>query len=100
MDFNFTQEQLDIKKAAKEFAEGEFPNVAAEVDLKEAYPFDLLRKAGKLGMIGILIPEEYGGLGLGMTEHCIIVEEFWRVDPGCGMCLGSSVTGSEIIILF
>ncbi|MBW2169913.1 MAG: acyl-CoA dehydrogenase family protein, partial [Deltaproteobacteria bacterium] len=65
MDFNLTKEQLDIKKAAKEFAEGEFPEIAEECDREEKYPFDLVKRAADLGFIGINLPEEYGGAGYG-----------------------------------
>lgn len=100
MDFELTEEQIAIRKAAREFAEGEFPEIGVECDLKEEFPYDVWRKACKLGMIGCFIPEEYGGLGLGVTEHCIIAIEFWRVDPGCGQCMISAVIGAEVLIEF
>jgi hypothetical protein len=50
MDFNLTPAQLDIRKAAREFAEGEFPNIAKECDLEETFNFELLRKASKLAV--------------------------------------------------
>lgn len=99
MDFELTDEQKDIKKAAREFAEGEFQEVARECDRKEEFPRELWRKACDLGFIGIFIKEEYGGAGLGILDHCMVMEEFWRVDPGCGNIL-LSVFGSEIIQLF
>lgn len=52
MDFEFTKEQRDIRMAAREFAEKEFPEVAREVDIKEEFPFDVWRKASDLGLIG------------------------------------------------
>ena len=97
MDFSFSKEQRDIRMAAREFAEKEFPEVAREVDIKEEFPFDVWRKASDLGLIGCFIPEEYNGVGLGITEHCCITEEFWRVDPGCGQCMISAVIGAEVI---
>jgi len=97
LDFEFTKEQQDIRKAAREFAEKEFPQVAREVDIKEEFPFDVWRKAADLGLIGCFIPEDYNGVGLGITEHCCITEEFWRVDPGCGQCMISAVIGAEVI---
>lgn len=100
MDFQFTKEQRDIRTAARDFAENEFPEVAREIDLKEEFPFDLWRKACKLGFIGCFIPEEYGGAGCGLIEHCCIAEEFFRVDPGCGQCMNSVVVGSEVIQMF
>ncbi len=60
MDFNLTPAQLDIRKAAREFAEGEFPNIAKECDLEETFHFELFKKASQLGFVGIFIDEKYG----------------------------------------
>ena len=100
MDFQFSKEQLDIKRAAREFAEKEFPEVGRACDIKEEFPFDLWKKACDLGFIGVYIPEECGGAGYGVTEHCCITEEFWRVDPGCGQCMASVVIGAEVLVMF
>ncbi|MBW2359123.1 MAG: acyl-CoA dehydrogenase family protein, partial [Deltaproteobacteria bacterium] len=100
MDFDLTKEQLDIKKAAKEFAEGEFPEIAEECDREEKYPSDLVKRAADLGFIGINLPEEYGGAGYGYLEKCLISEEFFRVDPGLGSVLISATFGADMIELF
>ncbi len=100
MNFDLTNEQIDIMKAAREFAEKEFPDLAQECDRKEEFPRDLWKKACELGFIGVFIPEAYGGQGLGFLEHCLICEEFWRVDPGIAMSILSTTFGSEMIILF
>ena len=100
MDFDLTNEQKDIIKAAREFAEGEFPNLAQECDRKEEFPRHLWEKACELGFVGVFIPETYGGAGLGFLEHCLINEEFWRVDPGIAMSIHSCTFGSEMIVLF
>jgi alkylation response protein AidB-like acyl-CoA dehydrogenase len=100
MDFNLTKEQRDIKKAAREFAEGEFPEIAQECDQEEKYPSDLVKKAADLGFIGINLPEQYGGSGYGYLEKCLISEEFWRVDPGLGSVLISATFGADMIELF
>ncbi len=94
-----TEEQKEIKEAAREFAEKEFPKYAEEYDKREEFPFELWKKAAKLGFIGLFFPEEYGGAGYGITEYCLAVEEFWRVDAGLGLIL-SSTFGSEMILLF
>jgi alkylation response protein AidB-like acyl-CoA dehydrogenase len=99
MDFNLTPAQLDIRKAAREFAEGEFPALAKECDLEETFNLDLLRKASKLGFIGIFIDEKYGGAGFGFLENAIVMEEFWRIDPGLGGQLMCTCFGSEMILL-
>jgi alkylation response protein AidB-like acyl-CoA dehydrogenase len=94
--FELTDEQRDIRKAAREFAEGEFPDIASECDINETFPVDLWKKACEFGFIGVSIEEQYGGAGLGVLEYAILLEEFWRVDPGCGNILFSTL-GSELI---
>ncbi len=98
--FELTPEQRDIRQAAREFAEGEFPRYARDADRNETCPRELYDKAAALGFFGIFFPEEYGGAGLGYLEFCLVVEEFWRVDPGLGQSLGSTVFGSDLLLLF
>jgi len=100
MDFNLSREQRDIVRAAREFAQGEFPNRAAEFDREERFDLGLWRKACELGFVGTFLPEEYGGAGLGFFEHCLITEEFWAVDPGCGQSILSTTFGAEMLALF
>ncbi len=100
MDFKLTKEQQDIKRAAREFAEGEFPEIARECDQEERYPRDLVKKAAELGFIGLNFPEKYGGSGYGYLEKCIVSEEFWRVDPGLGSVLVSATFGADMIELY
>lgn len=92
-----TVEQMDIKKAAREFAEGEFKDRAKEFDEKEEFDLSILKKACEFGFIGTFVKEEYGGHGLGFLENALITEEFWRVDPGCGQAVLSSTFGSEML---
>jgi acyl-CoA dehydrogenase len=97
MDFELSSEQKDIKFAAREFAEGEFSEIARDCDATEEYPMDLLKKACELGFVGLFIDEKFGGPGLGLLEHLLVLEEFCRVDPGCGHILLSTM-GAEIIL--
>lgn len=99
MDFELTDEQKDIQKAAREFAEKSFPEVAEECDLNETFPRELWKKACELGFVGVFIDEAYGGAGLGFLEHGLITEEFSRVDAGCGTVLATTL-GSEFILFF
>ena len=99
MDFSLTSTQLVMRKAAREFAEGEFPQIAKECDAEERFPLDLLRKASQLGFIGIFIDKKYGGRGFGFLENAIVMEEFWRVDPGLGSQLICACFGSEMVLL-
>ncbi len=100
MDIELNKEQLDIQKAAREFAEGEFRDIALDCDQKEEVPKKLLKKGAELGFVGVFIPEEYGGAGLGFLEHALIVEQFWRVDPGIGQQFTSLTFGAEEILMF
>lgn len=100
MDFNLTREQRDIREAAREFAEGEFPQIAQACDQEEKYPRDLVKRAAELGFIGLNLPEKYGGSGYGYLEKCIVSEEFWRVDPGLGSVLISATFGADMIELY
>ncbi len=100
MKFELNKEQRDIKKAAREFAEGEFKEIAAQCDLEETFPKELLYKAGQLGFLGVFVDEDYGGAGLGFFEHALILEEFWRVDPGLSQEISSVTFGAEEFLLF
>lgn len=92
-----TIEQNDIKKAAREFAEGEFRDVAKGFDQNEEFDLGLWEKACEFGFVGTFIKEDYGGHGMGFLEHSLIAEEFWRVDPGCGQAILSCTFGSEML---
>ena len=100
MDFELTNRQKHIRLAAREFAEGELAGIGQECDTKETFPKELIKKVAQLGFIGSFIKKEYGGLGLGFFEHAIIMEEFWRVDPGLGQVLSSLTFGAEELQLF
>ena len=100
MDFGLSSEQRDIRQAAREFALGELKDIAGDCDRNETFPVELIRKAGELGFLGVFIHEAYGGAGLGFLEHAIILEEFWRVDPGLGQQLCSVSFGTEEFLLF
>ena len=100
MDFELTNEQKDIAKAAREFALGEFPERAQEFDREETFDLDIWRKACDLGFVGVFIDEKYEGAGYGFLEHCLINEEFWAVDPGIAMAILSSTFGAELLSLY
>jgi len=100
VDFELTEEQKNIKQAAREFAEKEFkPELAREYDKKAEFPWELYRKAAKLGFIGISLPTEYGGQGLGTLEECLVREEFHRVDSTLGVIIAGCY-GSDLIAAY
>jgi acyl-CoA dehydrogenase len=94
-----TAEQKDIKKAAREFAEGEFNEVARALDEKEEFDDNLWKKAAELGFLGVAIEEECGGAGFGIFDQCLIMEEFARVDGGIAQTLNAAYFGSQLIDL-
>ncbi len=97
MDFEFTKEQKDIARAAREFAEKEFPDRAEEFDTNETFDEALYKKAAELGFVGMYLDEQYGGAGLGITEQCILQEEFAAVDAGISTAILTSCFGAEVI---
>lgn len=100
MDFNLTREQREIKMAAREFAEGEFRDVARECDREEKTNLEVMKKASELGFIGLFIDEKYGGGGYGYLENALVTEEFWRADPGLAGSTLCACFGTEMILLF
>jgi len=101
MDFRLSDEQRDVQKAAREFAQGEFdPDLALELDESGKFPESLSKKAAQLGFIGIHYPEELGGQGLGLFENLLVIEAFCRVDSGIGSALSTVDLGSEVILKF
>jgi acyl-CoA dehydrogenase len=100
VDFQLSKTQSDIRIAAREFAEAEFLKVAQQCDRDETTDPALLQKARDLGFVGVYIDEAYGGMGLGFLEECLVMEEFWRVDPGIGNAITCMSFGSEMVLLF
>jgi alkylation response protein AidB-like acyl-CoA dehydrogenase len=85
VDFDLTQDQLAIRDMVRDFARNEIAPHAAEWDETQHFPRELFAKLGELGMMGILIPEEYGGAGLGYVEYATILEEIGAADGGVGL---------------
>ena len=100
MDFKLTNEQKDIQSAAKEFAEKEFPDVGPDCDANNRFPEEIWKKAGELGLVGSTIPEEYGGPGLGFLDQALILEQFWRVEPGIAQAVINCSFGTELFWWF
>jgi butyryl-CoA dehydrogenase len=85
MQFEFNEQQKMIQKMVKEFAEKEVAPIAAELDEKEEYPTKTLEKMAKLGLLGIIIPQEYGGAGLDTISYTTVVEEISRKCASTGV---------------
>jgi alkylation response protein AidB-like acyl-CoA dehydrogenase len=89
VDFSLTDEQRAIQETAREFARREVDPIVDEFDESQKFPREVIRKAGELGFLGIIFPEEYGGAGLGYTEYVIVVTELSRVDPSVGISVAA-----------
>lgn len=101
MQFNVSETQRDIQKAAREFAEKEFDlDMALELEKKQEFPKLLFEKACQLGFVGIDYPEEYGGQSFGLFEKILIVEEFCKKDSGIGISISLADIGSRIILKY
>ena len=89
VDVNYGETVKMVADAAKEFSEQFIRPHVMEWDEAEFFPADLLRKAGELGFMGILIPEIYGGSELGYHEYITIIEEISKVDPSIGLSIAA-----------
>lgn len=89
MDFEFTSEQLQLRKAVRDFAEAEIRPHVLEWDEAQTFPLATIKKAGELGLMGAIFPEELGGTGYGYIEYAIIIEELARVDPSVALIVAA-----------
>ncbi len=89
MNFQFSEEQELIAASARDFAEQYIRPHIMEWDESQHFPKDVLQKAGEMGFMGIFIPEEYGGSGLGYHEYAAIIEEIAKVDPSIGLSVAA-----------
>lgn len=87
MNFNFTEEQLMIKQTAKEFAESEIAPTAVERDLKGEFPYEIVKKLGELGFMGMMVSPEWGGAGLDTISYVLAMEEISKVDASVGVIM-------------
>ncbi|KYK34105.1 MAG: acyl-CoA dehydrogenase [Thermoplasmatales archaeon SG8-52-3] len=85
MKLELNDQQKMIQKMVREFADKEIAPVAAELDKKEEYPTKILQKMSKLGLLGTIIPTEYGGAGLDTISYSIVVEEISRKCASTGV---------------
>lgn len=89
MDFEYNETQAMIAQSIRDFAEQHIrPNIM-EWDEAQFFPVDLFKKLGEMGYMGVLVPEEYGGSGLGYHEYITIVEEISKVDSSIGLSVAA-----------
>ena len=89
MDFDYSPEQLHLRKSVREFAEAELAPHVLEWDEAQTFPLEAVKKAGTLGYLGAIFPEDLGGAHLGYIEYAIIIEELARVDPSFGLIVAA-----------
>src|SRR4051812_36625551 len=90
MNFELTEDQQQVRRSVREFAEGELlPHVHEWDETQKAPADELLKKLADLNLLGVTIPEEYGGAGLGYMEYAIIIEELARVDPAIALSVAA-----------
>jgi len=99
MDFNLTEAQLALQKKAREFAVKEVLPVSFSYDEHEVMPMEVIKKAWKLGLTNLAVPEEYGGQGYGLMESVIVVEEIAAACPGTATSIFDNDLGSGPIVI-
>ena len=85
MDFQLTEQQKLFKKTVKEFADKEIKPLALKIDKEEYFPWDLYNKMGKLGLMSMTVPRNYGGAGIDRVSYMIALEEISRVCGSTGI---------------
>ena len=78
MDFTFSDEQQQLRRSVREFAEGEILPHVMEWDEASHFPTEIMPKLGDMGLLGVIFPDEYGGAGLRLMEHALLSEELGR----------------------
>ncbi|MBV8867623.1 MAG: acyl-CoA dehydrogenase family protein [Acidobacteriaceae bacterium] len=89
MDFEYSAEQVQLRKSVRDFAEAEILPHVLDWDENQTFPLEVVKKAGELGMLGAIFPEEFGGAGLGYIEYSIIIEELARIDPSVALIVAA-----------
>lgn len=84
-----TENMVMIQKVAREFAEKEIKPVVMKFDESQNFPFEITKKMGELGFMGVIFPDEFGGSGFGYGEYITVIEEISRVDPSVGLTIAA-----------
>jgi hypothetical protein len=89
MEFELTPEQVQLRKMVREFAEAEIAPHVLEWDECQIFPLEVIKKAGQLGLLGAIFPEDLGGAGLGYIDYSVIIEELARIDPSVALIIAA-----------
>ncbi len=87
MDFSLTEEQLMVRDTVRAFAQNELEPRAADIDQKGEFPWDIVKKMGKIGLMGMTAPIEYGGAGVDKISYMIGLEEISKVCGSTGITM-------------
>ena len=98
MDYFLTEQQKEIRNLTRTIAEEQVLPVRAELDEKEEFPREIMKILADAGLFGVYIPEEYGGLGGGLLDLCLVVEELSRVCSGIAVSYAASGLGSFTLL--
>src|SRR5213595_1884853 len=99
MDLSLSSDQREIQTLAREFAEAEISPNAAEWDREHGFARELLGKLAGLGLLGVCIPEEYGGPGADFLSYILVLEELSRADAGVGVTVAVHTSAVTLPIL-
>jgi alkylation response protein AidB-like acyl-CoA dehydrogenase len=89
LNFDLTQEQQLVRDTVREFAESRIAPVAAELDREHRFPYDLVAELAELGLMGMTVPEEYGGAGADTVAYAVAVEELTRIDSSVAITVAA-----------
>src|SRR5215510_16071776 len=89
MDFRLSDEQIVLRGAVREFAEREIRPHVMEWDEAQAFPPGLVTQMAELGLLGIQLPETYGGAAMSAVDYCLAIEELARVCPAVALSVAA-----------
>jgi len=98
-DSLFTKQQLELRAKARDLADKVMKPVAAKYDVEQTYPWEVQKAIKAAGLSGVWVPKEYGGMGGGVLDLCLVVEEFSRACGGMGVGYAVNALGSFPIIV-
>lgn len=100
LDYQLTDDEITLRELAARVARERISPVAAELDEREEFPREIMRELGRAGLMGLGVPQQYGGMELGHLATCLVIEELSRACAGVGVTYAASILGYGPILLF